>query len=91
VKNPDSMPKPEELMEHPELAALVALETTLVVALRALLATHTDLLEDTFPRTITAPGFWAERLIYLGTHLETALVRYRAAIDDKEILTPEEF
>jgi hypothetical protein len=91
MKNLDRMPGPREIMDSPELAVLVALETTLVAALRALLAVHTDLLEDRFPRTITPSGFWAERLIYLGGHMTTAIAKYRAAIDDKAVPTADAF
>ncbi len=88
--NLDRMPKPTELMDNPQLAVLVALDTTLVAALRALLAVHTELLEDTFPRTITQSDFWAERLIHLGSHLATALAKYRAAIDEQDFPPADE-
>ncbi len=71
------MPKPTELMDDPQLAVLVALDTTLVAAMRALLAVHTDLLDDKFPRTVTESDHWADRLIYLGCEMEKALRKYR--------------
>ena len=50
MKNMDRMPKPTDLMDNPQLAIIVALDTTLVAAMRALLAVHTDLLDASFPR-----------------------------------------
>ena len=81
--NFDQMPKPTDLMDHPQLAVLVALDSTLVGAMRMLLSVHTDLLDDTFPRTITEADYWADRLIYLGGQLEMALTKYRGVVKEK--------
>jgi hypothetical protein len=81
MKNLDHLPKPTDLMEKPQLAVLAALDTTLVAALRALLAEHADLLDDLFPRKITAADYWAERLIDLGRQLPTALMKYRSVLE----------
>jgi hypothetical protein len=81
----DHLPKPTDLMENPQLAILVALDTTLLTAMRALLAVHTDLLDDTFPRTSTELDYWAERLIYLGCELEKALWKYRGVLLEKDL------
>jgi hypothetical protein len=78
----DNMPKPTELMDNPQLAILVSLDTTLVAAMRALLAVHTDILDGTFPRTTTEADYWADRLIHLACQTEKALRKYRAAIDE---------
>lgn len=91
MRNLERMPRPQDLMDNPELAVLVALETTLLAALRALLAVHTDLLEDRFPRTTTPSGFWAERLLYLGGHMASALSKYRAALHEKDAPITDDF
>jgi len=78
MKNLDRMPKPTELMDNPQLAIIVALETTLVAAMRALLATHTVLLDGSFPRSTSEEDYWADRIIQLGFDLEKALTKYRA-------------
>lgn len=80
MRNLDSMPTPTDLMDQPQLAVLVALETTLISALRALLAAHPEILDDTFPRTIQEQDHWAERLIYLGSELEETLRKYHRAL-----------
>ena len=91
MNNLDDMPKPTDLMEDPQLAVLVALDTTLVVAMRALLAAHTDLLDDAFPRTTTEPDYWADRLIHLGFEAEKVIRKYRAALQEKTISRAEDF
>jgi len=80
MKNLDSMPTPTELMDYPQLAVLVALETTLISALRALLAAHPTIFDDTFPRTIQEHDHWAAHLIYLGGELGSALRKYNRAL-----------
>ena len=94
MKNLDDMPKPTELMDKPQLAILVSLDTTLVAAMRALLSVHTDLLEDEFPRTVTESDYWAERLIDLGSQLEMAMMKYLKLLredSDANGLTDPEF
>jgi len=86
MKNLDELPTPTELMDRPQLAVLAALETTLVAALRALLAVHPALLDDTFPRTILEEDLWAERLIYLGGQLETVLRKYLRALREHALM-----
>lgn len=76
----DNMPTPTDLMDSPQLAILVALDTTLVAAMRALLAVHSEFLDDTFPRNMTELDLWADRLIYQGYQLEKTLAKYRAAL-----------
>ena len=83
MKNLYQMPKPTELMDNPQLAILVALDTTLVAAMRALLAVHTVLLDDSFPRETSEQDYWAERIIYLGFDLEKALGKYRAMFQER--------
>jgi len=80
LKNVHELPTPMDLMENPQLAVLVALDTTLVAALRALLAAHEDLIDDVFPREITAADYWAGRLIDLGGQLATTLMKYRSVL-----------
>ncbi len=76
----DNMPTPTDLMDSPQMAILAALDTTLIAAMRALLAVHTEILDDTFPRNTTELDLWADRLIYQGYQLEKTLARYRAAL-----------
>jgi hypothetical protein len=87
----DRLPTPTDLMDHPELAAVVALDTTLIVTMRALLAAHTDLLEDTFPRRVTEVDYWADRLICHGCELEKAIEKYRRALLETYFAGGEDF
>ena len=89
--NLDHMPKPTDLMENPQLAILVALDTTLVAAMRALLAVHTDLLDDSFPRHTSEQDYWADHIIYLGFELEKAVGKYRALFLERTLLGGEAF
>jgi hypothetical protein len=73
----DDMPETTDLIYHPELAMVVALETTLVAGMRSLLAAHLDIFEEEFPRTITESDFLADRIVYLGCQLQEALMKYR--------------
>jgi hypothetical protein len=73
----DEMPKPTDLMENPQLAPLVVLETALVASMRALLAQHTKLFDDEYPRTMTEADTWADRIIFVGHSLVVALRKYR--------------
>jgi hypothetical protein len=79
----DDMPETTDLIYHPQMAIVVALETTLVAAMRSLLAAHTDIFEDEFPRTITESDFWVDRITYLGCELQQALMKYRLDWEDR--------
>lgn len=89
--NLDHLPKPTDLMDHPQLAIVVALETTLLAAMRALLAVHTDMLDDTFPRTVTENDLWADRSIILATQLALSLEKYRRTILEEALAGGEDF
>jgi len=89
--NRDHMPKPTDLMDNPQLAILAALETALVAAMRSLLAVHTDMLDDRFPRTVREPDLFAERLIYLGSEIVEALSKYRNAVLHEEVTGSDDF
>ena len=78
----DDMPETTDLMDHPQLALVVALETTLVATIRSLLAAHPEIFEEEFPRTITESDFWVDRMIYLGCQLQEALMKYRLDFED---------
>jgi len=80
MRDHGELPKPTELMESPEIAILVALDTTMLMAMRALLAVHTELLDGSFPRNTTEAQYWADRLIQLGFGVEEALRKYREAL-----------
>jgi hypothetical protein len=81
--NLDHMPKPPELMDNPQLAIVIALETTLVAAMRSLLAAHPEIYDDEFPRTITESDFWVDRMTYLGCQLQEAIAKYRFYFEDQ--------
>ena len=89
--NLDHMPRPADLMDHPQLAMVVALNTTLLAAMRALLAVHTGLLERPFPRNLTEADYWADRVIYLGGLLAQSLERYRKATLNDPTLDADDF
>lgn len=91
MKSLDRMPKPTELMDDPQLAIIVALDTTLVAAMRALLAVHTVLLDDSFPRSISEGDHWADRIIDLGCDLEKALRSYRGLFQERTVPGEEAF
>jgi len=76
----DHLPAPEDLMDEPQLSAVVALETTLLCTLRSLLAAHPELFAEKFPRTIEEKDHWAERVIYLGVQLSHTLEKYSSAL-----------
>jgi hypothetical protein len=73
----DDMPETTDLIYHPQMAIVVSLETTLVAAMRSLLAAHPDIFEEEFPRTITEADFLVDRIVYLGCQLQEAVMRYR--------------
>jgi hypothetical protein len=76
----DDMPKPTDLMEYPQLASLIVLEMALAGALRLLLAQHTNLLDNEYPKTMTEADTWADRIILAGHSLAEALWEYRDSI-----------
>ena len=79
----DDMPETTDLMDHPQLAIVVALETTLVAAIRSLLAAHPEIFEEEFPRTITESDFLVDRIVYLGCQLQEPLMKYRLDYEDR--------
>lgn len=79
----DDMPETTDLMDHPQLAIVVALETTLVAAMRSLLAAHPEIFEEEFPRTINESDFLVDRMVYLGCQLQEALMKYRLDYEDR--------
>ena len=89
--NREHMPKPTDLMENPQLAILATLETALVAAMRSLLAVHTDMLDDRFPRTVRKRDVLADRLIYLAGEIANALSTYRDAVRHEEANGSEDF
>ena len=86
----DHLPAPEDVMDEPQLSAVVALETTLLCTVRALLAAHPALFPDTFPRTMEERDHWAERVVDLGTQLFRVLEKYIAALYDPVCPAPDE-
>lgn len=87
----ETMPKPTDLMDNPQLAVLAALSTAVVAAMRSLLAVHTDIFDDRFPRTTMRPDLLADRVIYLGSLLAEELRKYREALLEEEAELPEDF
>ena len=76
-------PTPQELVDAPELAILAALDDTLVLALRALVAAHPQLVDPECPhwaRDGSAERHAADRILTASATLSTAIEEYcRAA------------
>jgi hypothetical protein len=77
----NEVPKPTDLMDHPQLAAIAVLQTALDAALRLLLAQHSVLLDTRYPRDMTEADTWADRILFQGHSLASTLQEYRDAIE----------
>lgn len=73
------LPTPDELAESPELAALYALQTALVLAERTLMSVYPELQADFCegPEPITAEVWLADAILTQANALESILGRYR--------------
>jgi hypothetical protein len=78
--NENHMPTPHELNEAPELAVLAALDLTLEVATRALIAAYPELCEDKLPRYRIKPVICGDRILSRAIKLQVALARYRQTV-----------
>jgi hypothetical protein len=80
--DPHATLTPFDLMDAPELAALVVLEHAIEVAWVAVLAQHVDLLDPDAPqRRAPQPGAALTMPFFNGAHaLTLVLRRYRAAV-----------
>ena len=82
---PGRIPTPEELVEHPELASLEALELALSLANYALIAANAELASDDFIRDMAATPAIAPCLAYgilvQVDGLQDAVHRYREYIE----------
>ena len=77
------LPTPAELDEAPELAILAALDGTLAIALRALVAAHPQLGDSECPawvRRASAASDAADRILHASKRLANALDAYRRAV-----------
>jgi hypothetical protein len=77
------MPTPAELDEAPELAMLAALDHTLEIALRALVAAHPQLGDSECPawvRQTSAARDAADRILEASRPLAHAIDAYRRAV-----------
>jgi hypothetical protein len=75
-------PTPEELVETPELAILAALDDTLALTLRALVAAHPQLADPECPywaRHASAKSVAADRILKASRPLSTAIEAYCGA------------
>lgn len=75
-------PTPQELADVPELAILAALDATLALALRALVAAHPQLVDPECPhwaRDVSAERDAAERILTASVPLSTAIEEYGRA------------
>jgi hypothetical protein len=85
MKNPAALlPTPEQIAETPELVALHALEYTLELTLRTLVAGHPDLVDSDVPYWAIEPSRArraAHRLVMAASHLEARIQEYRTAIE----------
>ena len=78
--NDNHLPTPYELNDAPELAVLAALDFTLEVATRALIAAYPELCEDKLPRYRIKPVICGDRILSRAIKLQVALARYRQAV-----------
>ena len=81
------LPTPEELAESPELAALFALESALVLAERALMSVYPELQQAEFcegPEPLTAEVCLADAIVTLADALESTISRYRLLLTQLE-------
>jgi hypothetical protein len=78
------LPTPHQLERAPQLAILVALDSTLEVAICALQVAHPELDDDPeSPYWVARPDrHAAEKLLELIDRLRTAIARYRKALPD---------
>ena len=80
--SPHPPPKPAELAQAPELAILAALDDTLALALRALVAVHPQLGDPECPAWARQAGpvrDAADRILTASAPLSHALAAYRRA------------
>lgn len=80
--SPHPPPKPAELAQAPELAILAALDDTLELALRALVAVHPQLGDPEYPAWARQAGpvpAAADRILKASKRLAHALDAYRRA------------
>jgi hypothetical protein len=81
--SPTRLPTPDQIAEVPELAILAALEDTLDLALRALVAAHPQLANPETPfwaRDASPARGAADRILAAALRLARALRRYRRAV-----------
>lgn len=81
-EDPHAILSPFDVMDAPELAALVLLEHAIEVAWVAVLAQHVDLLDSEAPFTrAPQPGADLTTPFFNGAHVLTLVIRrYRAAV-----------
>lgn len=84
--NENHMPTPHELNEAPELAVLAALDLTLEVATRALIAAYPELCEDKLPRYRIKPVICGDRILSRAIKLQVALSRYRQTVLGQDLV-----
>ncbi len=78
----DETPSPPQLVDHPELAVLAALDSTLRLVENALLATHARLRERVAGGD-DDPAAWTASLILVhATVMAELLARYRHDVAD---------
>lgn len=84
--NDNPMPTPYELNDAPELAVLAALDFTLEVATRALIAAYPELCEDKLPRYRIKPVICGDRILSRAIKLQVALARYRQTVLGQDLV-----
>lgn len=84
------VPSTTQLVDAPELATLHVLEVALATAERALIAAYPELDEGFEPPRghLTVEAWLADAALVHITGLETALLRYRARLQARGLLSP---
>jgi len=75
------LPNADEIKEYPQLAILAALYATLNAAINALIAAHPCNDDELIPLRRIKLLDLADRVIGHASHLESAVERYRVAIE----------
>ena len=82
-----NLPKPDDLLERPNLAILFVLEAAASAALRSMAGMHPEIYQGTFPRTITELDYCADHLMDLCSEILMALEEYHSILNEQDHLS----